>query len=454
MSRRSSILPLGNDGEDDESLNAGQDQSSREDQEEAVSRDARAAAGEQQGTPQREQATAEDQASAQATSAGSSSNNTEKKVGPNQTRGAGPTGQVPAIMATNRPIVSLSAYSGCPVGTQGPGGIKEEFTVENWCRRVEMVASSAQWNQEQTASHAALALTPNSPAERWYNYAAQNDALKTWKAFRAAIETEFSPPETVLEKVNMFKSMKICKGERAADFANKLHLKFEKFEKDLEPLWLHPDFNDESTKAEMKERRIKVVAKVMSYLKTVMFAAGLPDHLITEITKAKADTLEKMLEICRLSEAAQAATGQKPKPVAAMAAEGEQSPATKEEIMEMITAALKKEAPKKQKGDKQSKPKDFSKATCYYCGKAGHISPACPGKKEDREKGIYRLSIKEAPMSKEQWNALPKEQKSWKGRQASQGGRAEASASIQTAPAAQQAAPPQFNWWGQYYQEN
>ena len=474
MSRRSSILPLGNDPDDDESSNPVQDAAAEaaptpaECRPGAPPQAANEAAAPTQGggeQPAPTQTGSQDptaggaatptQAATAASTAGSSSNVTKNKVGSGQGQDLGTAAPVDVIMATNRPIVSLNGYTGYPLGTQGQGGAREDFTAENWCRRVEMVAASAQWNDEQAASHAALALVPNSPAERWYTYASQNGGLDTWAKFKTGLIKEFSPPETVIDKVNMFKSLKMGKNERATDFANKLHLKFEKFEKDLDHLWTQPAFADEAGSAPLKDRRIEVVKEVMGYLKMIMFAAGLPDNLITEVTKAKSDTLTKMLEVCKLSESAQAATAQKPRTVAGMTTEEEQVPATKEEIMKMITAAMKGEAPKKAKGDKQGKQKDFSKATCYYCGKTGHISPACPGKKEDRQRGIYRVCAKDPPLTKEQWEALPKEQKTFKGKHGGQASQQGASASIQVAPPEPQAAPPpQFNWWGHYYQEN
>ena len=358
------------------------------------------------------------------------------------------------MAAGNRPVVNLNPYTGMPVGTQ-VGGAKEDFTVESWCKRVEMVSASAGWTTRQAAFNAALALAPNSPAERWYSYASKGGALDTWENFKRGIVKEFAPPATVLDKVNMFKSMKQAKGERAADFANKLHLKFETFEEGLEHLWLKAAYADEATDQKMKDRRVLVVKEVLAYLKMIMFAAGLPDASITEITKAKADSLDGMLEICRLAEAAQAATAQKSKPVAGMSAEPDASEgaASKDEVMQMIAAFMSKEGKPKKQGGAQGRQKDFSKATCFYCNKVGHISPACPVKKEDRGKGVYKVCSRDQGMTKEQWDALPKDRKTWKGRQEQQGGQKATSASLQ-ASAPPPPPPAAFDWWGQYYQGN
>ena len=131
--------------------------------------------------------------------------------------------------------------------------------------------------------------------------------------------------------------------ERAADFANKLHLKFEKFEEGLEHLWLKQAYSDEATNQTLKDRRVMVVREVLSYLKMIMFATGLPDTSITEITKAKADSLDGVLEICRLAGAAQAVTAQKSKPVAGMSAEPDASEgaASKDEVMQMMEMGQK-----------------------------------------------------------------------------------------------------------------
>ena len=432
--RRSSILAFGNDAEEDNLV----DQLRQAAQEEGA---AGGGAAEASGG-----------ASSNSASGDTSSADPDNKTSSNPFE-ALQAGHSANMATANRPVVSLSPYTGHPAGSQ-VNGVREDFTPESWCKRIEMVSASAGWSTKQTAFNAALALAPNSPAERWYNYASTGNALETWASFKAGLIKEFAPPATVLEKVNMFKSMKLGKGERAADFANKLHLKFEKFEDGLEHLWAAAGYSDEATDDDLKKRREKVVKDILNYLKTIMFAAGLPDALITEITKAKADNLEQMLEICRLSEAAQAATTQKPKTIASLnTEEGGAEGTSKEEIMQMIAAFMKADVKPGKQQKAQGKQRDLSKATCYYCFKTGHISPACPVKKEDREKGKFRLSTKDQPMSKEQWDALPKEKKTWRGRQDNSSQPQVTSASLQAAAWAPPP-PPAVDWWGQFYQGN
>ena len=352
-------------------------------------------------------------------------------------------------MATNKPTVNLSQYSGNPVGTALTGGGTEEFTAESWIRRVEIIANSTGWNSNQKAGHAALALAPNTPAERWYTYKSEGGALDEWEDFKKALLREFSPPETIMSKVAMFKSMKLGKAEKASDFLNKLHLKFAKFEDGLDPMWQTAAYLDEATSPALKARREMVVKDVIKHLKMVMFAAGLPDPLVAEITKAKAETLETMLETCRLAEAAAAATSQKPKTMGAMGATEDKAAGekltTKEEVAQMVAAILKAESKGGQAGEKKQL-RDFSKAVCYYCEKKGHISPHCPVKKEERAKNIFRVTTKDPRKTKEQWDALPKEQRSWRGRQ-----QQSTSATLQaTGPPG----PPVQDWWQQFYPGN
>ena len=79
--------------------------------------------------------------------------------------------------------------------------------------------------------------------------------------------------------------------------------------------------------------------------------------------------------------------------------------------------------------------------------------PACPVKKKDRGKGVYKVCSRDQGMTKEQWDALPKDRKTWKGRQEQQGGQKATSASLQ-ASAPPPPPPAAFDWWGQYYQGN
>ena len=439
-SRQSEVLPLGNDDEVDE--RQGQDGEENPPNPEHLQQPQDPL---QQQEPQ-QPAGAQQQIGTQPSIA--------QQVGSGQVAGT-PTGSVTTgvsvnSMAAAKPTVTLSPYSGNPIGTRLSGGGTEDFTPENWVRRVEIIANSAGWNSKQKASNAALALLPNTPAERWYAYHGQGGQLDEWEDFKAALIKEFAPPPTVMEKVAMFRSMKLDKAERTADYTNKLHLKFAKFEDGLQHIWAGPSYADEATDDKLKKRRERVVQDVIEHLKMIMFAAGLPDGYVAEITKRKAASLPEMLEICKLAEAAQAATAAKQKPISATGVEEHPTPTSKEEIAEMVAAIMKGNAKEaKTKQEAQKKQRDTSKATCYYCFKVGHIVPQCPTKKEDRAKNVYKLTAKDPPLTKEQWE----EQKMWRGRQTQAQQQGVTSAAARASPSTPRP-PATRDWWSEFAQEN
>ena len=107
-------------------------------------------------------------------------------------------------------------------------------------------------------------------------------------------------------------------------------------------MWLKAAYSDEVMDQDMKDRMVLVVKEVLTYLKMIMFTEGLLEAVITKITKTKADSLDRMLKICRLAESAQAAAAQKFKPVAGMSAEPYacEGPASKDEIMQIIVSIM------------------------------------------------------------------------------------------------------------------
>ena len=64
--------------------------------------------------------------------------------------------------------IDLDKFSGLPKGSKfatGAGERTEQYEVRDWCRR-----GLSELEREVTASHAALALIPGTPAEKWLRW--------------------------------------------------------------------------------------------------------------------------------------------------------------------------------------------------------------------------------------------------------------------------------------------
>ena len=357
--------------------------------------------------------------------------------------------------------VSLHMYSGYPKDTRYDVGAIERYTAEAWCSRLEMVASSAGWSEKSQAANAALALVPGSPADRWFQVVKEEAAIKTWAGFKQLFLAEFSPEETVMEKIALLNSMTQEKNERVNDFKNKLTGKMERFKAGMDPIWTKYAA-DEADKAELKAHRENVLADVIDYLSRLMFVNGLDKELQLDVAKSEAKSLTEMIKIACKSEAAiQAVRGPKKpsKPVAAMT--DETPPSIKEQVAAMVAAELEARAKagagqgaSKSKKDKKRKNTDLSKIGCYYCLEMGHFASDCEAKKKDREADIWRPTIKDPKMTRAEFYALTPEQRN-KGKELMKNKPAQSSGGV---AGIEQARPredrSQIAYWMTYNSEN
>ena len=316
--------------------------------------------------------------------------------------------------------VGLHMYSGHPKDTRYNDGNVERYTADAWCTRLEMVASSAGWSSKVQAANAALALTPGSPADRWFQVVKDDDAVKDWPGFKARFLKEFMPEESVMEKISLLNSMTQEKNERVSDFKNKLTGKMEKFKSGMETMWAEDKYTTpETATAALKGHREMVLGDVIDYLSRLMFVSGLEKDLQLDVAKSSATTLEEMVEVARKSETAFAAVrGGKKQTKSINAIEDErQSGSVKEQIAALVAAELDARA-KGSKGaggngtkSKKKKAFDVSKVGCYYCLEYGHFSSDCERRKKDRDADIWRPTVKDPKMSKSEFYALSQEER-------------------------------------------
>ena len=326
------------------------------------------------------------------------------------------------IIMTHTASIDLDKYSGLPRGSRFPtsqGERTEQYEVGDWCRRVETIAASVSWTDTVTASHAALALVPGSPAENWLRLQQKEKKVQEWPQFKALIIARFSPPVTAMQRVAMIRSMKQDKNERVEDFKNRLQIQFESLEDgvkaNVDKTWgVIPD----------GDAKIEVIRKTttsaMEYVLQCLFLAGLQERFVTDITKSEAKTLDEMVDVAKKTEVA---AGPGNGRIAAITADEERpeetdKPITRGEIERMIAAISRstdsKQKDKEAKTSKKQRPQERQRATdivCYYCFTKGHTTKACKAITADRRAGIHRATVRDQPMTKAEFNNLTYEER-------------------------------------------
>lgn len=349
--------------------------------------------------------------------------------------------------------INLAPYSGHPVGTNLPGGLREEYTVQKWLQRVEKVALGAGWDDEQKAGQAGTALAANSPAEMWYDewIKLQKGKSFTWKDFKIAIVEQFSPPLTIMNRVGAFRAIKQGATERAKDYGVKVRANIGEYWEDIEQEWAKPKYNPDWAPDDAMKKRINDLIRDASdfqktHVGTTLYGLGAESKYLTRITDDNLLDMDEMIKRASLMEVSQTAPAQRAKP--ALAAVGYEESAVIKEMRQEI-AALKKQSgsasgQKQESKSKDRPPRDTSRATCYYCFKVGHISTHCEVRKTDRDKGQWRRSTKDRPLTKEQWDALPREQRI--------GRPAQPPPDMSTAAMSAEELPP--TWWSALSEKN
>ena len=345
--------------------------------------------------------------------------------------------RVPTPPATPQPVrmatvrLTLPVYSGHESGTSyvlDGKTVKEEFTTLEWLERVADIAKASGADMDGAALQAALHLVPQSPAAIWLRVRkdAGDQNIETWTGFSTEITKEFQSGATTADFVKAMRSMKMQKGERTGDFANRCRLIHNKM---AEGLRLPTAYLVTDNKGTKEEATKKVLGAVSDFYLQAIFSAGLREDILEEVTAAGADTMDEMLAVAKRVEAARGTNTKKAK-IAAMGAsrrttdssdedsssDDEQSVKARLKKLEAIAAKEKKgdkkgDNKKKKKGDKKDKDKTQGKPCCWYCTERGHIMPDCELMEDDREKGVYRACVKTEAMSEAEFKKLSRKEK-------------------------------------------
>ena len=84
---------------------------------------------------------------------------------------------------------------------------------------------------------------------------------------------------------------------------------------------------------------------------------------------------------------------------------------TEEEVSKLVISMLNKQNVNSQKSKGSPQKKDLSKVGCYYCINLGHYANNCSTKRNDKEKGIWRPTVFDREMTKDEFFKLKSDHK-------------------------------------------
>lgn len=341
---------------------------------------------------------------------------------------------------TIKTAVDLPVYSGHPIHTkyQGKDGQSTEiYKVQNWLYEIAKIGRAGSWSDETIATQAAMKLVPQSPAYNWLKVVEQSgddariNELKTWATFEKAMTREFGAPTDFGTLVSLLQSFRQESNELVRDFYNRLVLGFNEFNLSLPDVFEGPPFDGETD--EQVTRRKLITNRVTTFNLRAFFVAGLRPELRKKIIEAGPKNTDEILEMAkrfeqsRLQDKKDKAPSSIPANVLASAVSAELA-----RLGYATTAGAAPTAPVAAAASK-TKPKEkkvSSDVICFYDGVAGHLASKCERRAADRARGVWRPTINDPELTRAQWEALTKEERS-KGSQKWQ------------KPAAAAAAPPQ-----------
>lgn len=339
---------------------------------------------------------------------------------------AQPDANVPIVAPVTQVVQGkIPPYSGVSIGDQyqGTSGVCQEmFTASAWCSHVETVSKAAGWTELVTINQAILNLVPGSPAGFWHQrQVIDKKDLTTWDKFRLAITQEFSVAVDTAKRWEIMKTFVQGKNEKTSAFLNRLAVGHNEVMQGMTVT--PPPRGTEQATVDLVTSRVK---EVMDYHLGMFFLMGLREPMLSDVTKSGETSISKMLEVARRTENALAQA--KKANVGAVS----NPPDIQALIDKAVAQALKNKQP--QAGEvaavggnsgKKNKARDVKDVKCFYCLTNGHYATNCAQRKTDREAGKWRPTVKDSPMTKEQYDQLSPTEK-LKGKSMATGGAAAA----------------------------
>lgn len=324
---------------------------------------------------------------------------------------ADPNAIVAQLQQLKPPTNPLPRYSGKKKGQQyqtETGMVTEMLTAEAWTKKVDRAQKQCSWSETVTAAQAEACLPDDTPAALWYEYTSNKEDLSTWTAFKSALLKNYGQPMSVAELVKLQKECKQGKNERVMDFIVRTRMAHDK-------LWdaYTPSSKISTADDTLKKDRERVWEDRKEHGVICYVIGGLQEDVLAKVTEAEANTVEEILKVAKkMEEVAEQSKASQKKQVASVEVEGSVVAELKEVKAEL--AALKRGSKGAGQGAAQTdggprKPRQ--KPWCYYCLVEGHISPKCPKKEEAEAEGKYRATVRDAFVTKEEYERLPRADK-------------------------------------------
>lgn len=374
---------------------------------------------------------------------------------------------IAAAVSMKQTTITVPPFTGLPKGQtyEGPAGLtKVDIETDEWIENLDDTGVTAQWSPEIIAKQACMAFVPNTPARTWYLMNKDETFMQSWPELKIQLIQRFSRPLDPSTKVQLISSFRQKNSERVEDFLDRVKLSFRRYTNGLH--WTEAEFSTGESLT-LKSHRLKSLKKMNDYNICTFFMCGLKESLLAEVTKAGVTSLEDILSVAKRAEQAQLQAQAKGK----VAASNDVSQSSLEAA---IAAALDKAlnarnpgqasggqgqgqaAVANQSGQSQGRKKNPDKpksdVICFYCIEKGHYANHCDSRADDRKRGVWRPTIDDPEMNKEQYGKLSTAEKT-KGRDIAArkfglpSGN-QPTASVVAAP------PPAYNVWDQQFAAN
>ena len=325
----------------------------------------------------------------------------------------------PQPQLTIKTSVDLPVYSGHPVNQKytGKDGVSTElYRVQDWLFEIQKIGRAGNWSETTMATQAAMKLIPGSPAANWIkvveqsNNAAAIAEISTWSTFKAAMVREFGAPADFGSLVALLQSFKQEQNELVRDFHNRLVLGYNEFALSMPDSFVGQPWDSETS--DQKSRRLEAATVACNFHLRAFFVAGLKPEIRKEVIKNGPTTVEEILKLAKRIE--QAKLQEKKTQSSGNISSAALNAAVNARLAELgftsqaagaAAAAASGAKPKESGGRRKERQGDI---VCFYCG-ASHLASKCERRAADRNRGVWRATIRCPESSKAQWDAMSKE---------------------------------------------
>ena len=178
----------------------------------------------------------------------------------------------------------------------------ETNSVDEWSDRVDQLASGANWGDTTTASWAAMALVPDTPAQVSYKLGkSKGKDFAKWPTLKAYLKEQFTKPVEAMDRMDQLRALKQQPQEGVQAYSDRMELQFRGFTGGLKQA------DTDARYARMTEccKNIKKLTEqdYELYFRHVFFLEGLHPRLLEIIRTSGEVGFENQIKLATLNEA-------------------------------------------------------------------------------------------------------------------------------------------------------